>query len=114
MSTYQDLLAQKAALVRQQAELDRALAEARRADRADVIAQVKALMNEHGLAVADLGGAAAGKGAGSRAKSASAGRKVAAKYRNAATGQAWTGRGLKPKWIQTALAAGSKLEDFAV
>jgi len=39
---------------------------------------------------------------------------VAAKYRNAATGDAWTGRGLQPKWLKAALAAGAKLEDFAV
>ncbi|RZI81081.1 MAG: ParB/RepB/Spo0J family partition protein [Rubrivivax sp.] len=36
----------------------------------------------------------------------------APKYRNAATGETWTGRGLQPKWIQVALAAGKKLEDF--
>lgn len=112
MSSYQDLLAQKAALEKQQAELDKALLEARRSARAGVIAQVKALMAEHDLTMADLGGkGGAGKAAG---KSAQAGRKVAPKYRNPATGETWTGRGLKPKWIQAAVASGKRLEDFAI
>lgn len=108
MTTYQDLLAQKSALEKQAAELEKALAEARRAERAGVIAQVKALMAEHGLTVADLGSKPG------KAPSASAGRKVAPKYKNTATGETWTGRGLQPKWIQAALASGKKLEDFAI
>jgi len=109
MTTYQNLLAQKAALEKQAAELEKALNDARRAERAGVIAQVKSLMAEHGLTVADLGGTKAGK-----APSASAGRKVAPTYRNQATGETWTGRGLQPKWVQAAVASGKKLEDFAI
>jgi DNA-binding protein H-NS len=112
MSNYQDLLAKKAALEKQSAELDKQLQDARRAERAGVIAQVKSLMAEHGLTVADLGtGKAGGSG---KAPSASAGRKVAPKYRNTATGETWTGRGLQPKWVQAAVASGKKLEDFAI
>ena len=109
MTTYQDLLAQKTALEKQAAELEKALAEARRAERAGVIAQIKSLMGEHGLTVDDLGSVKAAK-----APSASAGRKVAPKYKNAATGETWTGRGLQPKWVQAALASGKKIEDFAI
>lgn len=75
MSNYQDLLAQKAALEKQTAELEKALQEARRAERAGVIAQIKSLLSEHGLTVADLGLKAGGKVAGT--PSSSAGRKVA-------------------------------------
>ena len=114
MNSYQDLLAQKAALARQQAELDRALAQARRAEQASVIAQVRALMDEHGLTPADLGSASAVKSTRGQGQSTSAGRKVAAKYHNAATGESWSGRGLKPKWMQAAIAEGRKPEDFAV
>lgn len=108
MTTYQNLLAQKAALEKQAAELEKALGDARRAERAGVIAQIKSLMSEHGLTAADLGGKAG------KAPSASAGRKVAPKFKNIATGDTWTGRGLQPKWIQAALASGKKLEDFAI
>ncbi|HIV73443.1 MAG TPA: H-NS histone family protein [Candidatus Aquabacterium excrementipullorum] len=111
MSSYQDLLAQKAALEKQAAELEKALTDARRTERAGVINQIKSLMAEHGLTAADLGGKATG---GGKAPSASAGRKVAPKYRNAATGETWTGRGLQPKWIAAAVASGKKLEDFAI
>jgi DNA-binding protein H-NS len=110
MSTYQDLVAKRDELTRQAAELEKQLQEARRAERAGVIAQIKSLMAEHELTVADLGGKT-GKANGT---SSTAGRKVAPKYRNASTGETWTGRGLQPKWIQAAIASGKKLEDFAI
>ncbi len=94
-----DLLAQRAALEQQ-------IAEAQREERQSAISQVKALMAEHGLTLADLG-------TRSKAKS-SGGAKVAAKYRNKATGETWSGRGLQPRWLKAALATGKKLADFAV
>lgn len=113
MSNYQELLAQKAALEKQAADLEKQLQDARRAERAGVIAQIKSLLAEHGLTVADLG-LKPGKAAPTGGGSASAGRKVAPKYRNAQTGETWTGRGLQPKWVQAAIASGKKLEDFAI
>lgn len=101
MPSLQELLAKKEAL-------DREIEETQRQERSDAIAKVRALMSEYGLSVSDL----ATKGP---AKSKSqAGRKVAAKYRNAETGESWSGRGLQPKWLKAALASGRKLEDFAV
>lgn len=35
-------------------------------------------------------------------------------YRDPMTGQTWTGRGLKPKWLSVALENGKKLDDFQV
>jgi DNA-binding protein H-NS len=52
--------------------------------------------------------------AGKAAKAAKSSGKVAVKYRDAATGDSWTGRGLKPRWLQAHLAAGRKIEEFAV
>jgi DNA-binding protein H-NS len=101
MESIQELLAQKAAL-------EKKIAEAQRNAKADAIAKVKALMAEYGLTAADLSGKAP-----SAAKAEGA-KKVAAKYRDPATGQTWTGRGLKPKWLTAALAGGKKLEDFAL
>jgi DNA-binding protein H-NS len=100
-SSLKELLAQRAALEKQ-------IEETTRAERAGAIAQVKALMAEHGLSLADLSTRAVGP------KPKSGGGKVAAKYRNAATGESWSGRGLRPNWLKAALAAGNKLEDFAV
>lgn len=39
--------------------------------------------------------------------------RIAAKYRNSATGETWSGRGLQPKWLKAAIAFGAKLDDFA-
>lgn len=111
MATYQELVAQKAALDKQQADLEKQIADALRAERSGVINQIKTLMAEHGIELADLGGRLP---KAPTAKPAASGRKVAAKYRDAATGESWSGRGLQPKWLRAALAAGKTLEDFAV
>lgn len=43
------------------------------------------------------------------------GSKVPPKYRNPDdASQQWTGRGVKPKWLQEKLAGGKKLEDFLI
>ena len=111
-----DLLAQKAALERQ-------IADFQKEKRGDAIAKVKALMAEYGLTAADIAGAkvavkapapAAAPAAAPTKKSKAAGKKVAAKYRNQATGDTWSGRGLKPKWLVAALATGKTLADFAI
>lgn len=39
---------------------------------------------------------------------------VAPKYRDAATGATWTGRGKQPKWLAAALKGGKKLEEFKI
>ena len=100
MDKLAELLAQKAALKQQ-------IVEAQRAQKAQAIAQVRSLMAEHGLTVADLG---------SRTVSArrGAGGKVAAKFRHPQTNQTWSGRGLQPNWLKQALARGARLEDFKV
>ena len=41
------------------------------------------------------------------------GRKVAPKYRGPA-GATWAGRGAKPRWMQEAIKAGKKPEDFLI
>jgi DNA-binding protein H-NS len=105
MSKLADLMAQRAALEKQ-------IAEAQTVERAAAIAQIKDLMAQYGLSVADLGGkSASAKPSG---KGPRKGSKVAVKYRDPVTGQAWSGRGLHPKWLQAALAQGRKLSDFSV
>lgn len=86
MSTYKELLKQREALEQQ-------ISEARRRELADAVSKVRAMVAEYGLTAQDV--FPAGK-----ARSSSAGSKVAPKYRNPATGQTWTGRGKAPKWIQ--------------
>jgi DNA-binding protein H-NS len=95
-----DLIAKKEAL-------DRLIHEAQASANNDAIAQVRKLMAEFGLTVADLTAAPVKRGT-------NAGAKVAPKYRDPTSGSTWTGRGLKPKWLSLALEGGKKLEDFAI
>lgn len=105
MPTLQELLDQRA-------ELERQIEETRRSERAEAIARVRALMSEYGLSVADLNARSAA--APKPRPAGSSGTKVAPKYRNAATGETWSGRGLQPKWLKAALAAGRKIEEFSI
>ncbi len=86
MSTYQELLAQRA-------ELEKKIEAERAIERAKALATVRELCTEHGITAADL------------APSASKGKQrvtgaVPPKYRDPATGQTWTGRGKEPVWIR--------------
>lgn len=101
MSTLQDLLARKAAL-------EQEIESTQKRERSEAIAKVKSLMTEYGLTAADLTSKTPTRAGAPK------GGKVAAKYRNATTGDSWSGRGLQPKWLKAALASGKKLSDFAV
>ena len=86
MSTYKELLAQRAELEKK-IELERAAA------RAKALATVRELCAEHGITADDLAPSA------SKGKPRSTGT-VPPKYRDPATGQTWTGRGKEPTWIR--------------
>jgi DNA-binding protein H-NS len=101
VATLKELIAQKEAL---ELEIERT----KKQNRSEAIAKVRALMDEYGLTASDLAVKRASK------PRAGKGAKVAAKYRNTATGDSWSGRGLQPKWLKAALAAGRKLSDFTV
>jgi DNA-binding protein H-NS len=96
-------------MLAQQAELQRKIAAAQANARAEAIAKVRSMMAEYGLTPADLGSRT-----GSILRHATTGRKVDPKYRNPATGETWTGRGLQPRWVRSELATGRSLTDFAI
>ena len=100
MTKLSELLAQKASLEQQ-------IAQTQRAEKASAIADIKALMAQHGLTLADLGGRVQ---AGARKATA----KVPPKYRHPKTGNTWSGRGLQPNWLKAELASGARIEDFKV
>ena len=86
MASYKDLLQQRELLEQQ-------ISEARQREISDAVAQARAIVEEFGLTQQDVFPVG-------RARSAVKGRKVAAKYRDPATGATWTGRGKAPRWIQ--------------
>lgn len=109
MATLQELLAQREALERQ-------IHEVSTKERTEAIEKIRSLMADNGVTMADLGNRA-GRGANGsdvKAPKKAPGSKVAAKFRNSDSGETWSGRGLKPKWLTAAIAAGKKIEDFAV
>ena len=102
MTTLRELLAQREAI-------DRQIEQARKQSRGEAIARVRVLMSEHGLTAADLEAPPAGSTEQIRVT-----RKVAAKYRNASTGESWSGRGLQPRWLRSALLNGKTIGEFAI
>lgn len=99
MATYLELLEQQKALALQ-------IEQARKAEVSGAVEQIRKLMNEYDLTIADI--TSTGK------TSAAKGTKVAPKYKNSETGETWTGRGRQPKWVEAALASGKTLEDLLV
>lgn len=95
-------------LLEQKQQLDQQIAYMQGEKRAEAIASVRQIMAEYGLTVGDISSKMP------RQNRITSKNKVAAKYRNAETGETWSGRGLRPKWLKTALESGKTLEDFAV
>lgn len=97
MPTYKELQAQIESL-KQQAEAQR------KAEIANVIADIRAKMDEFGISLADL----------STRRSGAKGSTVAPKYRHPQTGETWSGRGKMPRWLQAAVDAGQSKESFLI
>lgn len=102
MSSYKELQ-EKIAQLQVEAE------KVRKQEISNVIAELKAKMVEFGIGCEDLG--CGGKTRGRKKSSASA---SPAKYRNPATGETWTGKGRRPKWIVDAEQHGKGAKDFLI
>lgn len=102
MPTYSELMAQAQSLMAQ-AE------QARKAEIAGVVADIKGRMKQYGITVADLGGAAVPGKKPAKSKSA-----APAKYKGP-NGELWAGGpGRKPEWVRSVLAAGKSIEDYRI
>lgn len=98
-----------AELKAQQEAIAAQIAQATADAQAKALETIKAAMESSGLTIAQVTAHFPKVGKGS-----SAGQAVAPKYRNNATGETWSGRGLKPKWLAAAIASGASLGDFAI
>lgn len=84
----------------------KALKEKKETKRREVMAKIKELAASIGVIVDITEGT---KVSGRK------GSKVPVKYQNPNNlSQKWTGRGMKPKWLQTLIEQGHKLEEFEV
>jgi DNA-binding protein H-NS len=100
MANYSELMAQAQSLMAQ-AE------QARKAELASVVADIKAKMKEYGITAADLGGVGGKKTAKSKSS-------APAKFKGP-NGELWAGGpGRKPEWVRNVLASGKSIEDFRI
>ena len=106
-------------------ELQQKAAQIKSKEYASTLADIRAKMKAFGITIAVLkaaqdkpktgrnGRKPAADKATSKRSSKLAGVKVEPKYRNA-DGQTWTGRGVAPKWMTEAIAAGRRKDDFLI
>ncbi len=86
----------------------RVLKEKQHGKRREVISQIKQLAASIGVGVEIIDNV--GSGAGARK-----GRKVPIKFQNPANlAEQWSGRGVRPKWLQNLLNQGHSLEEFEI
>ncbi|MDE1947162.1 MAG: H-NS histone family protein [Burkholderiales bacterium] len=106
--TYTEILQQIESL---QAEAE----QLRQQEKADIVGRIRVAIEHYGLTATDLGldgrarPAAVSKAAVFAPRAAAAG----VKYTDGA-GHSWGGRGPRPRWLRSALAAGARLEDYLV
>lgn len=86
---------------------------------AQVRSKLAALAKAEGYTIAELFGGAKAPAAPRAAKAAkpspNKGRKVQPKYRNPDNPkETWSGRGNQPRWLAAFVAAGRKVEEFAI
>lgn len=100
MANLQELLAQREALTR---EIERA----QRESRAAALKEIHKLMADYGITPTDL----MNRRQTGEVRSS---KPVTPKYVNSATGETWSGRGLQPRWLKTAIEGGRTLQEFLV
>ncbi|MDH5858379.1 H-NS histone family protein [Lampropedia aestuarii] len=88
-------MAQLDDLIQQREALDQQINAMRQQARTEALTQIQSLIQQFELTPSDIFSASKNS-----KSSASAGKKVAIKYLNKATGESWTGRGKPPRWIQ--------------
>lgn len=103
--TYSQLLQNIEALKRQ-AE------ERRRTEVKGVVDRIREAIKFYGLTAADLGLSGGSAGRATTPKAAAGGRAGAAPKFRDGSGNVWSGRGPRPRWLREALAAGRTLEEF--
>jgi len=106
MSEYQAIQAQIA-------ELQRKAATIRATERATAFATINSLMATFDISTFELSKDQRVSKNPRSAKAVTQAQKVPAKYRDSA-GNEWSGRGLQPRWLKSAIANGETAESFLI
>ena len=113
--TLADLKARHELLIRQQQQIQTEIQSKLSSQRSGVVNQIKELMAQHGITADDLTTQKPQRAASAATNPSKDGTsKVAAKYRDPATGATWTGRGLKPLWMRSAIESGRTQDEFLI
>jgi DNA-binding protein H-NS len=95
------------------AEAQRLKEERRKATREEFLATIRRKADEYGVEIDEVVRALQKKGR--RASPADRRATVAPKYRNPQNpSETWSGRGVRPKWMQALIAKGAKPDDFLI
>ena len=94
-------------------DVDKALERVGEDEKKQALAAAEKAAKAHGYSLAELAGVKAEPK--SLPKKSDGRSKVAPKYRNPDdTSETWTGRGRKPKWVESFLAGGGSLEAITI
>ena len=88
------------------------ISEIEKSEAIEVRAKLFALAKEHGYDAAQL--ISGGGTTKAVADTEKVRRPAKAKYKDPASGNTWTGRGLKPLWVRALLAAGNSLDSVLI
>ena len=101
------------ALKAQIAELQKKAEALRSEERKAAILKIRELIQVFELQSSELGFPGNVRGKPARKAHSAAGKKLPAKYKDA-DGNTWTGRGIKPRWLRTALESGQSLDALKI
>ena len=83
-------------------------------DKKPALRDIVSLMREHDISLGDVRNASGGRGKKQKPDAKRKTGKVKPLYRNAKTGETWSGRGRTARWLAAAEKAGEKRTEFLI
>lgn len=104
-------------MIKQREQMDAAIKQRQEAEREAGLKQIVEIMQRLDLTPADVANVTRGNKPSKRPQApprSTKGAKIPPKYRDAESGNQWTGRGLMPQWLKQKIEEGKSLEDFLI
>jgi len=98
-----------------QKKVNREIQKRRSKAQEEGLKKIKLIAAEYGLTANELKAISTGKRSAAKKKVVNTRGPVAPKYRDPGNAEnTWTGRGRKPKWVETFLSGGGRLEQITI